>query len=338
MLGKIRSLPEQLRLGFRLGEEAWRSLERIEPKTLAIAGMGASAIGGDLLRIYLSRHSGIPVFVLRDYGLPRFVGEGSLVVISSYSGNTEEALSCFREAISRNALVVCITSDGHLLEEARLRGIPYVKIPMGFPPRAGLGYCFATLLALAWKAGLCAHPEDELCECADTLESLTKVYVRHETDANPAVRLARDLVSRIPLIYCGTDLDAVGLRWKNQFCENAKTLAFTSVVPEANHNEIMGWEVEARGITAGVIVLRTSDEHPQAARSLALIKDVIGDNAFFCGEFWTSGSSLLSRMFSLILLGDYGSVYLALARGVDPTPIKTIDRIKTLLKQGGMED
>jgi glucose/mannose-6-phosphate isomerase len=333
MLGKVRDLPQQLRSGFKLGQDAWRTAACPRPEALAVAGMGASALCGDLLRLYLARQADIPVLVFRDYGLPRFVGEQVMVVVSSYSGNTEETLSALEDAIARKAFVVCITSGGRLLEEARKRSLPCVQIPTGLPPRASLGYSFSALVALAWRAGLCPDPRDELAGCADHLEGLGETYRGSEPGGNPALRLAGDLEGRVPIIYCGTDLEAVGLRWKNQFCENSKQMAFASVVPEANHNEVMGWEADTEGLVAGIVVLRTPDEHPSSAHSLSMLKSIAGASGRFCGEFWASGSSLLCRQFSLILLGDYASVYLALARGVDPTPIRTIDRIKAWLKE-----
>jgi glucose/mannose-6-phosphate isomerase len=331
MLGKIGSLPQQLPLGLRIGREAWSGMPTLRPDAIVIAGMGASAIVGDLLRLYLSGKASVPVFVVRGYGLPRFVGPNSLVVVSSYSGNTEEALACFGDALGLKAAVVSITSGGALLDESARRGLPCAKIPPGFPPRAGLGWCFSALLALAWRAGLCEDPGDELGRCTRDLESLKRVYLEPQGKPNPARELAEQLVPRMPLIYCGTELDAVGLRWKNQFSENSKKLAFVSVLPEANHNDLMGFEGET-DIAAGVIVLRSCDEHPGTARGLALVKDLTRGRGHFCGEFWASGSSLLCRMFSLILLGDYASVYLALARGIDPTPIATIDGIKARLR------
>jgi glucose/mannose-6-phosphate isomerase len=337
MLEKVRSLPRQLLAGFDLGCAAWANLEPAKPAALVVAGMGASAIGGDLLRLHLAGRSDVPVEVFRDYGLPGIVSRDSLIVISSYSGNTDEALACFSDAIRIGARTVCVTSGGRVREEARRQGIPIAVIPSGLPPRAGLGYSFAVLLALALKVGLCEHPGRDLEECATTLEGLNATYSAGGNDPNPAARLADQLVERVPIIYCSNHLDAVGLRWKNQFCENSKGPAFVSFVPEANHNDVMGWELPDSGMRAGVVVLRTAEEHPKVARMLSLVGQVIGDRAHFCGEFRGQGSSLLSRVFSLILLGDYASVYLALRRGVDPTPIRTIEEIKDRLGRGRAE-
>jgi glucose/mannose-6-phosphate isomerase len=332
MLGKIKSFPGQLLAGFDLGSDAWRSV-KAAPRVAVIAGMGASATGGDLLRLYLFGRSRVPVFVFRDFEIPLFAGRDSLVVVSSYSGDTEEALSCLDGAIAQGAYAVCVTSGGRLLREARSRSLPHVVLPAGFPPRASMGYSFSALLALAWKVGLCADPSRELRECAEYLEE-TSLRYSNDASGNEASSLAADLGSRIPVICCSGALDAVGLRWKNQFCENSKRLAFVSVFPEANHNDVMGWERCEIPLEAAIVVLRTADEHPSVAQVLSQVGEVFRGKAHFSGEFWGRGSSLLSRMFSLILLGDYASYYLALRSGVDPTPIATIEKIKSLFRSG----
>lgn len=338
MLGKVTSLPAQLGAGFELGNRAWMHLKGIRPRVFVVAGMGASAIGGDLLRRYLARRSGIPFLVSREHALPASVGEGSLVVVSSYSGNTSEALSSLADALKKRAGVACISSGGQLAEEARRLSIPHLAIPSGYPPRAGLGYSFGALLSLAWQVGLCDDPTAEIAECVRRLETLSAIYSLPESEDNSAARLAGELGSSLPVIYCGSELDGVGLRWRNQFCENSKRLAFVSFLPEASHNEVMGWEASRVGIEAGVIVLRTPDEHPEVSRLLCLTREVVAGRARFCGEFWADGPSLLCRTFSLILLGDYASVYLAVASGLDPTPITTIDMLKCSLKQERAEE
>jgi glucose/mannose-6-phosphate isomerase len=332
MLGKIASMPSQLREGFDLAEGAWKDSVGPRPDHVVVAGMGGSAIGGDILRLYLSDVTDIPILVCRDYRLPVFVGDGSLVVLSSYSGNTEETLSCFRDGLERRAMVRCISSGGELLDLAGKHGVPYVRIPGGYAPRAALGYSFSALLALAWSWNLCQPKREDLSESTDTLESLNRSYSSIESDDNQAVLLAERLVDLIPVIYSDNRSDAVATRWKNQFSENSKKLAFTGLLPEMNHNDIMGWQIKDPAMRAGVIFLRMPDEHPRVSARFAFVKEVVQDKAVFCEDFSGSGSSLLSRLFSIILLGDYVSLYLALARGIDPTPIATIDNLKSWLK------
>jgi glucose/mannose-6-phosphate isomerase len=338
MLGKIAGLPAQLRDGFRLAEDAWEPFAGLMPSAIAVAGMGGSAIGGEVLRTYLSADLRVPVVICRDYDLPGFITGDSLVIVSSYSGNTEEALWCFRDALVRGATVGCVGSGGELLAEAAKHSVPYVRLPAGFPPRAALGYSFSALLGLVWCAGMCEPKVGELEDCVELLRTLTGSYASPEAGSNEAIRIAEGLGDSCPIVYCSGPLAAVGLRWKNQFCENAKRHAFVGILPEMSHNDIMGWEGDDRSVNAGVVLLRMDDEHPRIAARFSFLKEVLDGKTHYCGEFRARGSSLLTRMFSLILLGDYVSVYLALLCGIDPTPIGTIDRLKSWIRDSQSEE
>jgi len=333
MLGKVGSLPEQLESGIEGASAVWSGAQWPEPNLLVVAGMGGSAIGGEILKSYLAKDGKTPIVVRRGYTLPGYVGPGAVVVVSSYSGNTAEALSCFEMALERKVRVACITSGGELMARARKMSIPLVELPSGYPPRAAVGHSFAALLALAWELGLRDRDRAGLEDCADELRRLRGVYSVPDSSENTAMFVAKSLVDVTPVFYCASELKAVVLRWKNQICENSKKMAYTGLLPEMSHNDIMGWEVPEASLRAGVIFLRSAGEHPRVSARFPLIRDIIGDRASFCGEYWGSGANLLSRLFSLILLGDYASVYLALLRGLDPTPIATIDGMKTKLER-----
>lgn len=337
MLSKVAGLPDQLRSGMDLAGEAWKPLAGLKPQNLVIAGMGGSAIGAEILKAFVVDRLPVPIDICRDYNLPHFVGEGSLVICSSYSGNTREALACFDAALGSGARLGCVCSGGDLLARAQEHSVPYLKLPGGYPPRAAVGYSFAALLGLVVHTGMVGYGEDEVEECSETLEGLCKVYSSSDEGQNAALLIARDLLRRVPLVYCGNCLAAVALRWKNQFCENSKKLAFVGILPEMTHNDIMGWEVDHAGIEPGVVFLRSPREHPGVASRFPFLRDVVTKTGDFCGEFWGTGTGLLTQVFSLILLGDYASVYLALLRGLDPTPIATIDEMKSRMKKGNLE-
>jgi glucose/mannose-6-phosphate isomerase len=337
MLSKVAGLPEQLRLGMELAREAWKPLAGIRPDNLVIAGMGGSAIGAEILKSLVVDRLPVPIDICRDYRLPRFVGEASLVICSSYSGNTREALACFDAALDSGARLACVCSGGELLSRAREHSVPYLELPGGYPPRAAVGYSFAALLGLVVHTGMVEYGVDELAECSETMEGLCGTYSSAEAGRNAAFLIARSLLERVPVVYCGNRLAAVALRWKNQFCENSKKPAFVGILPEMTHNDIMGWEVDHVGIEPGVIFLRSSLEHPGVASRFPFLRDVVGKTGGFCGEFWGTGAGLLTQVFSLVLLGDYASVYLALLRGLDPTPIATIDEMKSSMKKGNLE-
>jgi glucose/mannose-6-phosphate isomerase len=332
MLGTIASLPGQLRDGLDIGRRAWEGIGVNSPGDMVVAGMGGSAIGADVLRAYLVGKGKRPVHVCRDYKLPAFVGPGTLVVVSSYSGNTEEALSCLEDAVAKGAQMVCISTDGVVLERARALNLPHAVIPAGLPPRGALGYSFAPLLALASAVGYCAHDADEYGECVKVLDRLIGVYSVPDS-GNEAVALAGELVDRIPLIYTSNRLDTVGVRWRGQLSENSKKLAFANVLPEMNHNEIMGWEVEDASMKPGVVFLRWAGDNEQMEKRFRYLAEVVGEKADLVSEYTGEGKGFLSQMFSLIVLGDYVSVYLALLRGVDPTPVGTIEKLKVRLKE-----
>jgi glucose/mannose-6-phosphate isomerase len=332
MLGTITSLPKQLLEGLEIGQDAWRGLRLALPAEIVVAGMGGSAIGADILRSYLADRGRRPVFVCRDYCLPAFAGRDTLVVISSYSGNTEEALSCLEDAAERGTRLVCISTGGSVLERARGLGVPFAVIPAGLPPRGALGYSFAPLLALASCVGLYEHDQDEYDECVEVLERLVALYSARD-GGNEAISLARKFLNRVPVIYTSSRIDTVGVRWKGQFSENSKKLAFANVLPEMNHNEIMGWEIEDSAIRPGVVFLRWAGDNEQMAKRFTFIGEAVKSWGDLCGNYTGDGDGLLSQMFSLIVLGDYVSFYLALMRGVDPTPVGTIEKLKMRLKE-----
>jgi len=304
---------------------------------VVLAGLGGSAIGGDLVRSYLADGLKVPFFICRNYTLPDFVDSSSLVFVSSYSGNTEETLSAFEDASRRSARIICMTSNGKVEETCSREHLPCVKLPKDFQPRAALGYSFVPVLALLEKLGFVRGEEARIRKTGQFLENSKKEYqVEVETPTNPAKQLALKLHGKLPIIYAATDhFDTVATRWKGQFCENAKMLAFCNVFPEFNHNELVGWKVlsDYRD-DLKVVVLRDRDDHPRIKRRMEIVKSIIERQKVEVIEVESSGDELLSRMFSLIQLGDFVSFYLAILNGEDPSPVKVIDHLKGELAKG----
>ena len=298
-------------------------------KNIILAGMGGSAIGGEILKSFLKRQLKIPFEIHRNYGLPGTADKHTLVICSSYSGGTEETLSAFDKAVELQCKVICITTGGKLRERAMQKNIPVVNIPSGLMPREALGYSFAPLLILFGKLGLCDDYTESLRTCAEVMKERNAEYsVEHEPNA--AYDLAGQLAGKIVIIYSGPDyLDAVGMRWKGQICENAKQLAFCNVFPEFNHNELVGWESAGKISDKYIIlILRNEDDHPQIARRMDIVGKILKQKGIDIVEQWSTGNNILERMFSLIQLGDYASYYLALVNNVDPTPIDLINYMK----------
>ena len=272
--------------------------------------------------------------VNRGYGLPEWVDADTLLLAASYSGNTEETLHAFEEGVSRGATVVCLTSGGTLAARALEAGLPLIRIPGGLPPRAALGYSFFPLAVVLGRLGLVPASDTDLAEALETIRSAGERWGRSRPGAeNSAKSLALALDGCLPLVYVGDGLlSSVATRWKGQFNENSKILAYTAVFPEVNHNEIEGWEGARRlGQRAHLVLLRDIDDSPRVQRRMEVTTGIIGDRADRITELWGDGRCRMARMFSLVCLGDFVSVYLALLSGTDPTPVDNIQRLKDAL-------
>jgi len=333
MLEKVLAMPRQVREGWALGCAAAFPRPAQRPKHLVICGMGGSAIAGDLLSGYLASRSPVPIMVVRGYEIPGFVGPGSVVIATSYSGATEETLSAVDQAERAGATVFAITSGGPLAPAARRAG---VLVPGGLVPRAALGYMLLPMLALLERWDLAGPCGQEVEETASVLETLAAECARDvPAPRNPAKRLAEHLADRIPAVYAASPgLEAAAHRWKTQFNENSKTLATWSAFPELNHNETVGWGAPAplSGPVA-VVALLDGTEPPRLAHRIRLTIDLALGGAAGVHEVRARGSGRLARLLSLVLMGDLVSVYLAYLRGVDPTPTEIIDTIKQRLRE-----
>ena len=335
MYDRIYQFPSQFEDALkRTKETQLPKWDKSKIKNIVVAGLGGSAIGGDLVRSYLAERLDIPFFICRNYTLPNFVYSSSLVFVSSYSGNTEETLSAFEDASKRSAKIICITSNGKVERISSEENIPCVPLPKGFQPRAALGYSFVPILESLEKLGLVQGEEANIEKAKGFLELNRKKYlIEVDTEKNEAKKLATKLHGKLPIIYASCDhFDAVSTRWKGQFCENAKMLAFNNMFPEFNHNELVGWKVlsDYRDDLI-VVILRDKEDHPRIQRRMEIVKDIIEKREVEVIETESCGENLLSRMFSLIQLGDFTSFYLAVLNKEDPTPVKVIDYLKNEL-------
>jgi len=333
MLQQIRNLPAQCR-------RAWADLEGWDlpqghrsPKAVVIAGMGGSAIGGDLLRTWAEPVAPVPIVVVRDYRLPAWVGPETLVVASSYSGETEETLAAFQEAVQRGARVVALTTGGRLAEWAGAQGTPLVRMSHRSVPRAALGASFVSLLGIAHRAGLVPDPQPDLDEALAEMERL-----REEVDAvvpeerNPAKRLARALHGR-PVLICGAEhLREVARRWKGQFNENAKAWAFHEELPELHHNSVLAYESQPTVNRLMAVVLLTSPHYyPRNGLRFQATETLLERYEVAHFRVEARGTSRLAQMLTTLYFGDYVSFYLAALYGQDPTAMGTITYIKEVL-------
>jgi glucose/mannose-6-phosphate isomerase len=335
MLDALAGLPQQCREAVKLTEEIRISFPQ-SFRHVVVTGLGGSAIGGDFLRVYAGHKCRIPVIVNRDYSLPLFVDENTLVLAVSYSGNTEETLSAYDEAKDRGAAIVALTSGGKLAEKAEKDGIPLIIIPGGLQPRAATGYLFVPTLIVLDKLGLVPPVAEDLDDMINALENMGKrLTMNIEEEKNPAKQMARVFYHKIPVIWgvSGTT-ETTAMRWKGQINENSKALAYFNVLPELNHNEIVGTEVPEKLLKdIELVFLRTEDDHPRVQKRFDITKEIIGERVRGVTEIRGEGKNLLARMFSLTYLGDYTSVYLAILYGIDPSPVELITQLKNRLAE-----
>lgn len=332
MYDKIYNFPEQLEEAAEIGRNLNPDMNYFSGiKNIIVIGMGGSAIGGDLVRSYLADKINVPFYICRHYRLPQFVNQNSLVIGSSYSGNTEESLSAFDDAITRKAKIACITTGGELGRLALQNNYLTAQLPKGYPPRAALGFSFVPLLFLLSKLGFAPGVEDDITALIGQLKSSREDYsIETDFDKNRAKSLAAKLYGKIPIIYTGPELiDAIGTRWKGQICENAKCLAFNNQFAEFNHNELVGWNViDAYRDKIVVIYLKDTDDHARISKRMSIVKQIIKREKVEVIEVESKGAFPLKRMFSLIQAGDFTSFYLAILNNIDPTPVKVIDFLK----------
>jgi len=327
------SLAEQCAEAWSLSQQVALPDRSRPVRQIIVTGLGGSAIGGDLLRVFCGPLLPVPVIVNRDYTLPRYAGEDTLVFAVSYSGNTEETLSAYDEAKSRGAAVVAVTTGGKLGAKAEADGFPVVRVPQGIAPRSATGYLFIPLLGVLERMGLLEGMQSEVEGLVAHLQKLREQYgPANPADANPAKDLAGKLYRRLPVVWGASGTTEVAaMRWKGQINENAKAPAYWNVFPELNHNEIVGLE-QAENVLglAWFVFLRDPADHPRVKTRMDITRQLLS-RAAGCTEVAASGPNRLARIYSLIYLGDYTSLYLAALCGINPGPVKVIDFLKTAL-------
>ncbi len=322
--------------------EAKRLAQEINVKypkvaNVIIAGMGGSGIGGELLKDYARDKAPIPIEISRDYTLPNYANRQSLVVVVSYSGETEESLSAFLDAVKRRCKVFCISSGGALLQRAAKLGVPFLRVPTGMPPRAASPYLLVPQLILLEKLNIINGVSEGLEETFRVLETVS----RENAPGKPAKKnltksLAIGLNGTVPVIYGFGVYRAVVQRWKQQFNENAKILAKWETFPELDHNEVVGWENAGDLADCFSTVFIRDSQEPQEVRSRIETTKALMPGMSRKFEVYAQGEGTLAKMLSTILVGDFTSIYLAVLRKTDPTPVKTINALKKKLSETGI--
>jgi glucose/mannose-6-phosphate isomerase len=314
----LLDFPNQVRTGWELGED----ITFTDIDNIVVSGMGGSALSGDILKTYLRHELKVPLVVSKDYFLPKFVGRTTLLFASSYSGNTEEALSALKEASRKGCKIICIASGGKMEEHAKVHNIPFIKIPHGIQPRTAIGYMFFAILKVLQNCKLIGPKEKDV-------ERVEKA-LRRDIFEDLAKRISAKLVNKIPLIYASEDLSCVAEKWKINFNENSKIHAFYNIVPEMNHNEIVGY-TNVKG-DFHVIIIKDDEDFRRVHERFKILKEIIKEHHVPVSEIQIKGDCFLSKIFSAIYIGDWTSYHLALLYNTDPTPVDIVENFKKRIR------
>jgi glucose/mannose-6-phosphate isomerase len=336
MFDVLKTFPLQVKNALKIaGKYDLKSFNKSGIKNIIISGLGGSAIGGDLFRSYTQYEMKIPVLVNRNYTLPKFADKNTLVIISSYSGNTEETISAYKQAMETKCRIICITSGGEVKKIAEKNKHNCIIIPGGLQPRCALGYSFFTLLALFIKLGFIKDREEEIEETIKILDDGKAKYTVLSSEKNLAMQIAIDLKGKLPIVYSSTDLmDVVNLRWRGQISENAKIVAYGNFYPEMNHNELVGWKLNEDILKKMIVIfLKDKNDNERIKLRMNITADIYKKYSNNIISLESNGKGKLGRIFDLIYLGDWVSYYLAILNGVNPTPVDVISYLKNKLEK-----
>jgi glucose/mannose-6-phosphate isomerase len=335
MLDHLHQFPGQCQLAWERILQFALPPEYSSVDKVVILGMGGSAIGGDMVRRLALEESKAGVWVHRDYGLPPFVDRNTLVIASSYSGNTEETISGFTASLKTPAKKLALTTGGKLGELARKEGVPTFVIDYQAPPRAAFAHSFVPMLGVFQRLGLLRDKSADLKEALTVLNKLARDLIETTPVAsNPAKQLATRLWGHVMVIYGAEVLSEVARRWKTQLNENSKTMAFFELFSELNHNAVLGYEFPPEiKENVFVVLLHSARFNPRIQLRYEVTAQLLAKAQIKHELVEALGKSVLAQMMSPLLFGDYVSFYLAILNQIDPTPVASIDLIKKYLAQ-----
>jgi len=320
----VMDFPLQLQEALIIGKNYRFITTGKEFNNIVVTGLGGSGIGGSIVQNYVADKIKVPFTVNKDYFLPAFVNRKSLVIVCSYSGNTEETLAAMRQAIKKRATIVCITSGGTVADIAKAKKLDCILVPAGMPPRACLGYSLVQLLYVLAHFQFIGNGFEKEIKTV-----IRQMKANEEETRKKAMAIAKKLVGKTPVIYSSGPFEGVAIRFRQQLNENGKMLAWHGVVPEMNHNELVGWRDQAQD--KAVVLLRNTDDYDRVQTRMEINKKIIKKYTSTLIEIYSEGKSYWEQAFYLIHLTDWVSVLLADLREVDATEIKVIDFLKKSL-------
>ena len=334
MLDHIVSLPTQITKAWNHGMEL--PLPDVSDiSNVVILGMGGSAIGGSLLQTLIAPECTVPILSNRDYEIPHFVGPNSLVIALSYSGNTEETLTALVSAQKQGAQVVTISTGGQISKLAQTHGGLSWIFDYKSQPRAALGYSLILPLVLLHRVGLARDFSDDIAETQNILtDQNSRLGAQSSLATNPAKRLAGQMLERVVLVFAPKPLSPVARRWRGQIAENSKAWAQYEDLPEMNHNSVVGLDRPESFIDkAFVLFMNSPAVHPRNQLRIDLTRQLFLGAGYNTDSITSQGDSRMAQMLSMVHYGDYVSFYLAIAYGIDPTPVQNIAWLKENLAE-----
>jgi len=336
MFGAVESFPSQIADSYALTSKVVSHIEKKAFNRVIGCGMGGSAIGMELVRSWLQKELTVPLIIVRDYSLPRYVNDGDLVFLASYSGDTEETLSCLVEAAKRRSSMFSVSSGGELEVFSKMLSIPHIKIPNGYQPRAAFGFLLIPLLALLVHLGIAPRDAlDDVLGSNDILRAVAeKCSYRTPTPENPAKQLALRIIGHLPIIYGHGMFSGAALRFKQQLNENSKLYSKCELFSELDHNDIEGFDISASENKPVLVLLRSEDEDPRMKSRIDETSEILRNSVEDIVVVKGVGSGVV-QLLTTIQICDSASLYLACLRGIDPGPVKKIEMLKRALSNEG---
>jgi|SRR4051812_22611277 len=326
MKNLVANFSKQLTEAISIGNKAKLTASSNKINNILICGLGGSGIGGSIVSQLVTPTATVPIDSSKGYFIPGYVNENTLVIISSYSGNTEETLQCLEQAIQKKSKIVCITSGGSVEKTAKEKGFDHIIVPGGMPPRSCLGY---SLVQLFYILGFFKIITDSFIK---ELQASVKLIDEEETAIiAEATAVSKQLIGKLPVIYATTYNEGIAIRFRQQLNENSKILCWHQIIPEMNHNELVGWTQKNDNLA--VIFFLDKDEYSRNLARVEINKEVIKKYTNTIIDIHSKGNSAIEKAIYLIHLGDWISIILGESRGADLMEIKVIEHLKSALSK-----
>lgn len=320
----VEAFPEQMEEAIEIGRKAVFTPYKNEIRNVLVTGLGGSGIGGTILSQLVAQECKVPVLVNKDYDLPNFIDEHTLVIVSSYSGNTEETINACNQAMQKNAMIAAITTGGTIGKIATEKNYNQINVPTGYPPRAAFAFSITQLFYVLKNVGLISSAFEN-----QMIDAIALLRAEKESLLQESSRISNVLFGRIPIIYSDPTTEGVAIRFRQQINENSKMLCWHHVFPEMNHNELVGWTTDNDDLA--VVFFKNQTDNPRTAKRMELCEPIFRKHTPHVATIESKGNSAIERAFYLIHLGDLISVELAERKGIDPIEVNVINNLKEAL-------